>query len=140
MKRTTSVITKISSEQTYPLRHKVMWPNKPQEYVHLENDFEGIHFGLWFKGELVSVVSLFIDDDEAQFRKFATDVSLQSNGYGTTLLNYLMNYVSQGKTRRIWCNARKDKSSFYEKFGMHKTPKTFTKGNIEYIIMEKIFY
>ena len=38
----------------------------------LQDDEDGLHFGLFNKEKLVSVVSLFIDGEEAQFRKFAT--------------------------------------------------------------------
>jgi hypothetical protein len=48
-----------------------MWPNKSIDYVKLPNDQDGQHFGLFIKGELVSIVSAFIFSDEVQFRKFA---------------------------------------------------------------------
>ena len=38
----------------------------------------------------------------------------------------------------IWCNARSDKTTFYKKFGMLETDKTFNKGGIDYVIMEKL--
>jgi len=116
-----------------------MWPEKPIEFIALDEDRKGIHFGLWKGVQIVSVISLFINEDEAQFRKFATALSEQSNGYGTLLMRHLMTYAENLKVKKIWCNARADKTSFYEKFGMRQTSKSFIKGGINYIIMEKIF-
>jgi predicted GNAT family N-acyltransferase len=132
-------IMEISAQETYDLRHRVMWPNKPKKYVELENDEKGIHFGLSKDSRLISVVSLFITKDSAQFRKLATEKSEQGNGYGTLLLNYLITVTANRKIKRLWCNARADKTSFYKRFGMLPTSKTFTKGGIDFVIMEKIF-
>lgn len=130
-------IKQISAEQTWPVRHEVMWPDMPFEYVKVDNDKEGIHFGLFVDQDLVSVVSLFLRDNDLQFRKFATLVSHQGNGYGTQLLTHALNSLSN-EANRIWCNARVDKQSYYHKFGLKATHHTFTKGGIDYVIMEKL--
>lgn len=132
-------IKEISAQETYNLRHKVMWPNQSLEFIKLNNDENGIHFGLWKNSTLVSVVSVFIDAHSAQFRKFATLKSEQGNGYGSLLLNHILTVIANKKIEKIWCNARADKASFYEKFGMYRTSKTFIKGDINYILMEKKF-
>ncbi|WP_298517489.1 GNAT family N-acetyltransferase [uncultured Kordia sp.] len=131
-------IKEIHATETYHLRHQVMWPNKPQEFVMLDNDEEGIHFGLLKDSIIISVISLFIENNVAQFRKFATKISEQGNGYGSVLLTHVMNVVSkEKKIDKLWCNARVDKTLFYERFGMVQTTKKFSKGDIQYIIMEK---
>lgn len=128
----------IHAKETHHLRHQVMWPNKPPEFVILDNDEEGIHFGLLKDSIIISVVSLFIENNTAQFRKFATKISEQGSGYGSILLTHVINVVSKDKkVDKLWCNARVDKTIFYEKFGMTQTTKTFSKGNIQYVIMEK---
>lgn len=65
------------------LRHEVMWPDEDFDYIKLKDDDAGIHFGLFKENMLISVVSLFVDKDEAQFRKFATLKSEQGKGYGS---------------------------------------------------------
>jgi len=130
-------ITQISTQETWALRSRVMWPNKPLEFVMLKEDAEGIHFGLWNESKLISVVSLFVKNDSAQFRKLATETSEQGKGYGTLLVKHLIAYASHLKIKKMWCNARADKTGFYKKFGMQKTRKAFCKENIEFIIMEK---
>ena len=160
-------IASIAACQTWPLRHRVMWPSKSIDYVKVEEDDHGLHYGLFKDGSSsnrnnddnpISVVSLFItpptttttrkkmeDDDasdvydEAQFRKFCTDTSYQGNGYGTLLLKYMFDTIQTEypNVNRVWCNARKDKTKFYNKrFGMVETDETFVRGDIEYVIME----
>ena len=83
-------IIEITAEETIFIRHKAMWPNKPIDYVRLANDDEGKHFGLYVDTKLISVISLFISKNEAQFRKFATLTEYQGKGYGTMLLKEIM--------------------------------------------------
>ena len=130
-------ILEISIKEVIEIRHAVMWPDKPMDYVRLPNDQEGRHFGLHINDKLVSVISLFIENSEAQFRKFATLLSYQGKGYGSILLNEIMAIAQQHQLSKIWCNARIEKSAFYKKFGMHATDQTFVKGGIHYVIMEK---
>lgn len=132
-------IKEIQAQETYNLRHQVMWSDKTIDFVILSNDEEGTHFGLWKDSNLIAVVSLFINGNTAQFRKFATKISEQGNGYGTLLLNHLMTIVSNKKEiKSLWCNARVDKTVFYERFGMTQTTRKFAKEGIDYVIMEKI--
>ena len=83
-------IRPITAAETWKLRHKVMWPNKPLIFVILPKDEEGFHYGLFENELLVSVISLFKIGNEGQFRKFATDEDFQGKGYGTKLLEYLI--------------------------------------------------
>lgn len=131
-------IKEISANETYEIRHKVMWPDESLDFVILENDEKGFHYGLIENTELVSVISVFIVDNSLQFRKFATLVSKQGNGYGSILLEFIITtFCSENSIERIWCNARVDKASFYEKFGFIKTENIFCKCGIDYVIMEK---
>lgn len=133
------IIKKIPYQSTWAIRHQVMWPNKPFDYIKLEADEEGIHYGLYVDKDLVSIISLFIDsnDKEAQFRKFATLDNYQGKGYGTVLMKHLLSELVTLNVERVWCNARINKADFYERFGMSKTAETFVKGAIGYVVMEK---
>lgn len=130
-------IKSIPPEITWPMRKAVMWPNKPLEYIKLPEDQEGTHYGLYCNNELVSVVSLFIKNKTAQFRKLSTKKTEQGKGYGSKILDHLLKEAQGNGVVMIWCNARQDKAGFYQKFGLTETSKTFTKGNIDYVIMEK---
>ncbi|MFD1778503.1 GNAT family N-acetyltransferase [Fredinandcohnia salidurans] len=132
-----TIITRIDKEQAWEVRHKVMWPDKDFDYIKLEDDDVGIHFGLFKDNMLTSVVSLFIKNEEAQFRKFATLQEEQGNGCGSSLLDYVLKEAKNRGLKRIWCNARKNKVDFYKKFGLQETNFSFVKGGKVYVIMEK---
>ncbi|MBO6660141.1 MULTISPECIES: GNAT family N-acetyltransferase [Roseivirga] len=133
-------ILHITPEQTYEIRHRVMWPDQPFDYVKIANDNEGLHFGYFVDGKLISVISGFFNEEtkEAQFRKFATLQEFQSKGYGSQLLSHLIEEFTARGAIRIWCNARVIATALYERFGMHKTNQTFTKLGIDYVVMEKV--
>lgn len=131
-------IKQITADQTWHLRHRVMYPNEPFESIKLPDDFEGVHFGLFKNNHLVTVVSLFIRNEEMQFRKLATEITEQENGYGTKLIFYILDYGMKIHVTRIWCNARVNKAYFYEKFGFRSTKKTYTQFGIKFVVMERI--
>lgn len=130
-------IQEIPHTQTWNIRHQVMWPNKSIDFIKLENDALGKHFGLFSNDRLISVISLFNKEKNAQFRKFATIKEEQGKGYGRSLLNFIFRKTQEMSMQVLWCNARKDKTDFYESFGMKKTNQLFLKGGIEFIVMEK---
>ena len=139
MKNIIPEIKQIPSSETLPIRHKVMWPDKPIEYVKLPNDENARHFGLFVNGEITSIISLFVENNEGQFRKFATLIEFQGLGYGTILLKSIIDLIKKEGIRKLWCNAQVEKSKFYERFNLKPTAKKFEKGGIEYVIMEKTF-
>lgn len=129
------MIKEINYKTTYPIRHAVMWPDKPMAYIELKDDPTGFHYGYFHEGILVAVISIFIKDNKAQFRKFATLVNYQRKGIGRKLLNYALESLKDVET--IWCNARLEKTSYYESFNMKKTDQIFEKGGKSYVIMCK---
>lgn len=131
-------IEQITYQLTWPIRHQVMWPDKPFDYIKLKNDEEGIHFAVWKNKNIVSVVSVFIENRKAQFRKLATLEEEQGNGYGSTLIEHIMAHLKHEEVDVLWCNARIDKTSFYKKFGLEETDEKFKRGDQEYVIMEKL--
>lgn len=121
----------------WQLRNSIMYPESSLDFVKLEGDLNGTHFGLKVRGEVVSVLSVFYKDDRVQFRKFCTKVKYQGMGYGTALLTYLFAKVKiRNQYRLIWCNARVNAASFYEKFGMHVTDQVYTENGYDFVVME----
>lgn len=133
------IIKEIPAEATWAIRHKVMWPEMPFEFVQLKEDDLGIHFGLYNESKLVAIVSCFEDHNEMQFRKLATLTEEQGKGFATLLLKYIFQQAKDKRVKRIWCNARVSKKSFYEKFGLIDTKVTFFKSGQEFVIMELRF-
>lgn len=125
-------ICPITPEQTYPLRHSVLWPEKPFEYVKIENDAEGYHFGAFRDEELVAVISLFVDGKTARFRKFAARPDCQRQGIGTNLLNHIIAEACRLGATTLWCDARLESAAFYQRFCMEAVSDVFYKGPIAY--------
>lgn len=127
----------ITANQTWELRQKVLWPAKDISYVQLADDSVGTHYGLYDDSRLVAVISTFAKNGEIQFRKFATDQKWQGKGYGTKLLQHVIAAAQASGVTAIWCNARKDKAAFYQKFGLEKTAKEYERDGLQYIILRK---
>lgn len=125
-------IQPIAYEQTYPLRHSVLWPDKPLDYVKVDNDSDGYHFGAFVDKQLVAVISLFVDGSTARFRKFATDPAFQHRGIGTMLLTHVINESCRLGAASLWCDARLDAADFYRRFAMQTVSEVFYKGPIPY--------
>ncbi|MFX8860543.1 GNAT family N-acetyltransferase, partial [Acinetobacter baumannii] len=71
------------------VRKEVMYPNKAVKFAKIKNDDEGKHYGLFNNHQLISVISVFINDQSLQFRKFATLKPYQRKGFGTKLLEFV---------------------------------------------------
>ncbi|MEM8894068.1 MAG: GNAT family N-acetyltransferase [Bacteroidota bacterium] len=136
MSGSSPIIKQINHEITWPVCHRVMWPNHPFDFVKVPNDAEGTHFGLYIGDQLITVVSLFVTDEGVQFRKLATEDEYQGLGYGSIMLEYIIDWCKAKGYHRLWCNARKGKTQFYQKFGMAETDRTYMKGGIEFVVME----
>jgi len=132
-----SEIEQIAPIVTRRLRHEVLYPDQPIDSIILEDDNLGIHFGLYEHNKLISVVSLFIRENDAQFRKFATDKHYQNKGYGSQLLQHIIQYASSEGVQKVWCHARMSAVSFYKKHGFNETGHSFIQNQLEYIRMEK---
>lgn len=129
-------IKEIQASETWQIRHEVMWPDQPFEFVQLDEDNAGLHFGAFEAEKLVSIISCFIIKDEMQFRKLATLENYQGKGIASKLLEYVLKLAKDKKINKVWCNARVNKTSFYKKFGMTDAQKTFVKAGQEFTIME----
>lgn len=119
------------------IRHEVMYPEKDIEYVKLPQDHLGLHMGYYSDGKLMSVVSLFLENRDLQFRKLATIESKQNKGFASEIIKWILDYAKDVKLNKVWCNARINSAPFYEKFGFVKTNNIFSKDGYDYVIMEK---
>lgn len=131
-------IKKVSVEDILPIRHKVLWHDKPFEFVKVTGDEEGIHFGLYVDSKLVTIISLFTEEKSMRFRKFATLPEYQNRGFGKMMMLYVIDYAKENNFERLWCDARTDALNFYERLSFKKFSEPFFKENIEYYKIEKI--
>ncbi len=132
-------IEQIRVEYAWSMRHRVMYPDRPFEYVQLPQDHEGLHYGVFVDKQVVTVASLYLQEHQrAQFRKVATEPLYQNRGYATLLLRYIFEQAETYERSLIWCNARAQKIGFYERLGMYPTDQQFHKDGIDFVIMEKM--
>jgi phosphoribosylformimino-5-aminoimidazole carboxamide ribotide isomerase len=130
-------IRDIPLEIVWGMRQSVMYPDETIDFVKLEDDEKGRHWGLYTGNKLVSVISLFERDRALQFRKFATVDGMQGKGYGTKLLQHVMDWAKKNEMKTVWCNARTSATTLYEKFGMKQGGPGWEKYGIWFIKMEK---
>jgi GNAT superfamily N-acetyltransferase len=130
-------IEQIRPELTWRLRRDVLYPDEPLYQMEMEEDNHGYHFGAFADNQLVAVVSLFIKDDDFQFRKFAVVPEAQGKGIGNTLLNHITDFAINEGGKRLWCNARVSAIGFYARYGFKQTGVTFNRNGFDYEIMEK---
>jgi len=131
------VIEQIAPVVTHRLRKKILYPDSSPESIILDEDEKGIHFGLYDHNKLIAVTSLFLKGSSAQFRKFATDTDFQHQGYGSQLLQYIIDFAQQEGVHTLWCNARITAVPFYQRHHFSIVSAPFKKESIEYIKMEK---
>ncbi|WP_143307844.1 1-(5-phosphoribosyl)-5-[(5-phosphoribosylamino)methylideneamino]imidazole-4-carboxamide isomerase [Chitinophaga vietnamensis] len=129
-------IRRISADDTLQLRRDVLYPNETLEVVKVDHDEDGLHFGVFEAGQLVTVVSLFIGREEAQFRKLATLPACQGKGYGKAVLAHIAGICQKEHIKLLWCNARDTAVSFYERLGYIRKGDYFQKCGISFIRME----
>ncbi len=129
-------IEQIRHELTWRIRHEAMYPELPLEAVKLSSDPDGVHFGLYVGNTLSAVGSVFNEGSHYQLRKLATLSSFQGKGYGSMLLNYIIEYVRLERGIQLWCNARASAITFYEKFGFSQQGEFFFEHGIDFVIMK----
>jgi GNAT superfamily N-acetyltransferase len=129
-------IEQIPLELALKIRLTAMYPGEKMEIAKLADDSEGIHFGLFDHNKLISVVSWFRRNERgAQFRKLATLEEFRNLGYGTLLMQYIIEFSKSENIHDLWCNARVSAGRFYKKLGFTETGHSFEKNGIDYVIM-----
>ena len=133
-----TAIRSVLTNEILEIRHQVLWPEKPLEFVKVPDDENAFHFAMFVDDQLMSVISLFPDGENMRFRKFATIPEFQNKGLGSQLLKFAINYSQENHYKNIWCDARSNALGFYEKFGFSKFSQPFFKEEIEYYKISKM--
>ncbi|WP_336749641.1 GNAT family N-acetyltransferase [Pantoea vagans] len=126
----------VTVDECLVLRQAVLWPLLDVEQCRVEGDDGAAHFGAFHEAELVCCLSVFsLADGACQIRKFATRQQYQGQGYGTALMESVLDTLSEKNIRHIFLDARTSAISFYKKLGFVCEGAAFKKNNIEYIRM-----
>ena len=130
-------IRAIKWQLALPIRHQVLWPNKPEQFCKLDSDENALHFGVFVKEKLVCVASVFINEKQARLRKFATLGDYQGQGVGTKLIQFILSELKGMKIITFWCDARKTAIGFYTRLGMKQEGKEFDKsGELDKLLFD----
>lgn len=142
-----AIIKKISSTETFLVRHPVLRKGKSLESCHFEgDDLETTqHFGLYLNQKLVGIISLFKKNNPAfleiiqyQIRGMAVLENQQKTGFGKALILHSEEYCKNQSVDLIWFNARIEASGFYEKMGYEKIGIPFEIPDVgQHIVMFK---
>lgn len=117
-------IKKISSIETYPVRHEVLRKGKPIETCQFKGDDDEYttHFGFFLEDKLVGIISIFKENNilfpesiQFQIRGMAVLEEFQGKGLGAELVKKAENHCLNFNTNLIWFNARENAVPFYEK-------------------------
>ncbi|MFC1503443.1 GNAT family N-acetyltransferase [Pseudomonadota bacterium] len=129
-------IQSIQWKQALPVRHRVLWPNKPPSFCKVDGDETANHYGAYVDGKLVSVASIYIEGRRARLRKFATLPEYQGKGIGTKIISHIVRELEETGIAFFWCDARKSALGFYRRFGLELQGAEFEKSGIPYYKME----
>lgn len=135
-------IKQLNWQDTLAIRHEVIWPSKPIEFCHIENDENAWHYGVYIEQKLVCVASVYPElkqeplINSARLRKFAILNAFQQQGIGSFILNHFIASLKAQSIRFFWCDAREFAVEFYKRFGFQITSSRFYKGDIPYVKMQ----
>jgi predicted GNAT family N-acyltransferase len=132
-------IRTIKWHEALPIRHEVLWPDKPLLFCKVDGDESAKHYGVYVNDKLVSVASIYIEYPIARLRKFATLVGYQGCGIGSKLIKHIMKELEKVGVESFWCDARKTAIGFYNRFGMKVQGVEFYKSGVLYVKMEVSF-
>lgn len=129
------IIQTIDWQDTLPIRHQVLWPNKPEIFCQIEEDKDALHYGAFFDNELKCVASLYIkttnDITRVRLRNLATLPVFQNKGVGHSLLRHMMKDLQALYMDFLWCDVKASDAAFFTKLGFSQ------KGEAFYVFDEK---
>ncbi|OLS24938.1 MAG: hypothetical protein HeimC3_18140 [Candidatus Heimdallarchaeota archaeon LC_3] len=121
------LISRISFEQTYDLRHRIMNPEKSINQIKRQDDEKALYLGaIRFKTKhIIGIASFFNEklpnqsEDQRTYRirGMAVEEKYQKNGIGKALVLHAMNHL---QANVYWCNSRINAVYFYKRLGFKK--------------------
>ena len=126
-------IRKISSKETYEVRHPVLREGRPIEDCVFDHDDEPytFHLGLYILDELLGVITYIKQDhpefngNQYQLRGMAVLKGYRKRGFGNLLIEKGEEILIHRNASMVWCNAREIAVNFYEKHDFIKIGKPF---------------
>lgn len=117
----------ITSAQTRPLRHLVLWPhilNEEDCIIDIDLREDAIHLGTFHEEKLIAVGSFFemkspklSIDRQYRLRAMATHPEFRGSGAGKKLVQHGIRMLKEKGGQVLWCDARLNAVGFYESLG-----------------------
>jgi ribosomal protein S18 acetylase RimI-like enzyme len=116
------IIKEISTEETYPLRHRILRAGRPIEDCVLPGDDDATtyHLGAIDGEKIVSIGSFYEAGHpdvpggrKFQLRGMATDEAYRRQHLGKQLLDHGIEIARERGGDVLWCNARSNVAGFY---------------------------
>jgi predicted GNAT family N-acyltransferase len=117
-------IRHITTQETYPLRLKILRPGRPLVTAQFAEDERATHFGCFVNDVLVGIASIFpqalAGENKIawQLRGMAVEESCRGNGFGEKLVQACCDFAASQNAQIIWCNARAEAVAFYQRQGL----------------------
>jgi len=110
----------------------------PEHLEQDDRDVECIHFLLWRNAEPVGAGRIReLDEQIVKFERMAVFSEYRNRGYGTNMLNTMLDYAREQGYTRITLHAQIDALSYYAHAGFETEGEEFTEAGIEHIRMNK---
>lgn len=142
------MIKKITSKETYIVRHPVLRSRKPIETCRFEgdDDLTTSHFGYFENNQLIGVASLFeakapfeTSKKCYQLRGMAVLKEQQNKKIGNQLIKAIEKQINENNCL-LWFNARINAVRFYQKNGFESIGDTIEVSGIgPHVVMFKVF-
>lgn len=140
-------LIEVNLEEVRKIRKKVLYISQSNDFLIYDADKISTtkHFGLIESGKLRSIMTLIENKlnfkpefKSVQIRGMATLEKFQRKGYGSILLNKVINFINyQNNFDFMWCNARKSIIRFYTNNNFTPIGDDF---NIDDIGIHKLLY
>jgi len=127
------MIKRISQDETFPLRSRVLRKGAPftECILPTDNVLGTYHLGYFLDDRLVCIGTFFPEDypelgkGGMRLRGMATDPEFAGRGYGAELINFAIAELKENHAVYIWCNARSTAAGFYKKLGFKMISEEF---------------
>jgi len=126
-------------QQTFAIRRSVFM----QEFqVSLALEFDGldedaVHFILLYKKKPIGCARLRTTEKGVKLERIAVLKPYRGKGFGTCIVNYLLNYCHEKKYRTVYLYSQIFARGFYEKFNFQPKGDLFEEAGLMHIAMEK---
>jgi len=114
--KSSDCIQEISADKTLILRQKVLREGLGIDLCRFDGDElkNTFHLGYFIDNQIIGIISCMMSNQN-QIRGMAVDPDIQSKGIGTALLEKTIKVLREKKQKSVWCNARINAVSFYNK-------------------------